>query len=237
MSQNKEEVPNINLINEFNRISENHKIIIGPLKDEHDYLINNFTFYKKAFNQNKMAFCSDFYRFWKASLSKNQICYADITIEFDIERLNNFLNFLEENSLSFFVLESPLILWSGFWVSCNLNDIFKKIFFNYAENKKICSSPIELTKNVRKKIKYKAKKEKNYGNFKVLIKTINFLKLDLRNNLSFIKINPKASWLEKKTNAKELWEKKFLNFKKNKTLLRDYIFLKLPRWIQVRLIK
>lgn len=235
LNENNEEIPNLNRINEFNKTSKKHKIIIGPTEKEHEFLINNFSFYKEYFYKNRIAFCSDLYRFWKASELKEPICYADVTIEFDNNKLEIFLDYLEKENLNFFILESPIILWSGFWVCFNLQDTFKKILEKYRKNKNVCSSPIEMTKEIRKIIKYKPWKKQKYENNNTLIEDINFLKINNLNN-SFIRINPRASWKKNKINAIKLWENKILNFNKKKLLFRDSVFLKLPRSIQVKLI-
>lgn len=233
LSKNNQQFPNINEMNEFNKISLNHKMILGPSKEEHDFLIKNFDFYKKSYNENKISFCSDIYRFWKASESKEPICYADATIKFEKNKLIAFLDYLEKENLNFFILESPLILWTGFWVCFNLNKNFNNILKKYKENRKMANAPIELTEEIRKEIKYKPWKKQKYEKYKTLIENIHFLKIDDDfNNSSFVKINPMASWKNKKINAKELWAKKFLKFNKKTLFLRDYLFLKLPKKIQ-----
>lgn len=232
LNKNNEEFPNINEVNEFNKLSQKHKMIIGPSKQEHDFLIENFIYYKKSYDNNKISFCSDVYRYWKASESKAPMCYADATIKFDKKKLISFLDYLEKESLNFFILESPLILWSGFWVCFDLNKNFSSILKNYKKNNISCA-PIELTNEIRQKIKYKAWQNKKYEKCKIWIENINFLKVDSNiNNSSFVQINPRASWKNKKVNAKELWIKKILKFNKKTLFLRDYLFLKLPKKIQ-----
>lgn len=236
LSKNNEEFPNINQLNEFNKISAKHKIILGPTEEEHNFLIKNFVYYKRSYDNNKISFCSDVYRYWKASESKEPLCYADGTIKFDKEKLISFLDYLEMENLNFFILESPLILWSGFWICFDLSKNFSNILKNYKEDN-ISSAPIELTNEIRKKIKYKAWKKAKYEKYKTLIENVNFLKIDNRiNSSSFVQINPRASWKNKKINAKKLWMKKILKFNKKSLFFRDYFFLKLPKRIQKKII-
>lgn len=52
---------------------------IGPSVDDHNFLYNNYPYYKKSYDQKIWSFCSDVWRLHK--LSKNEGIYIDTSVE------------------------------------------------------------------------------------------------------------------------------------------------------------
>lgn len=60
-------------------IKSKAKIVVGPSKTEHEYLMNNFEYYRKSFEQKIYAFCSDVWRCYK--LANENGLYVDTSVE------------------------------------------------------------------------------------------------------------------------------------------------------------
>lgn len=214
-----------NQINQFNKESKYFYIHLGPTEKEHEYLYNGFEKYKYYFDTKQYAFLSDFYRFYVSSENEN-IIYMDATIKFNEQNLYNLV--LECQNKTCFVFESYAIVWSGFFIANN-KDFFKKCFEDIQKNSYL-TSPLTMTKQLRK-----MKKIKSYKNYdENFCKCFDIAFLNYQNdNFDVIQINPAGSWRTKPSQL--IWQNKIKNFKK--TSFRDNFFLLLPTFLQKIVVK
>lgn len=92
-------------VNSLRRVGIN---VITNSKEDHDYLLKNYPYYKAAILANKYAFASDVWRIWKASII--DAVYIDANTEIkDIKKLKEFFK-----SKQYFVIEEQSsIIWNG----------------------------------------------------------------------------------------------------------------------------
>lgn len=128
-----------------NNIPKNYpneiKIILGPTKDDHKFLMDNYKFYKDSFLNKKYAFCSDVWRFFK--IYKNGGIYLDNNIQFGAN-WKSFFESINNNQINF-IMENQKIYWSGFMFFPEKKDIrIKKILdfyknYSFKENEVVTS--------------------------------------------------------------------------------------------------
>lgn len=206
------------------------KIEIGPSKEEHQYLLNNFYYYKKNFDLKKYAFCSDLWRIYKLSMIDNGI-YLDFYSLID-ETQNNWINNLDKNYNYFFVELEGTSIWNGMIIKNKSCKIFEDVLnFYKKKNSFSLSGPQILTKILIKK-KYVSLNLKVKNNS---LKLLNTKMLDSRVEKQFIKINSQASW-NNLNNPMQLWFDKWDNKKKRKSFIYKILVYKCT-WIYCILLK
>lgn len=207
---------------EFNKNSEYFMIVLGPTKQEHEFLLENNKAYRYFNKRRAYSYMSDIYRFWIASKNTN-IIFMNENIDFKEEKLYKlFLECKNENK-NCFIFKSYRIVWSGFFISINATNLFLNAFIDVCNNEFLDSS-LTLTKFLRKDRRIKSYKanDRYFANFK----SINFLNFN-SNDFDTIKLNPA------KFNRNDLyksWTKKINNFKF--TNIRDWLYLNAPFCIQ-----
>ncbi len=178
-------------INRWNKLLKNWEIELGPSKFDHEYLMNNFAYYKKAYENKIYALCSDVYRTYK--IYNNGGIYIDSGCEINIDNFNAFINTINEFEYCF-VLERMYYFWNGMFYSKNkyspilekcLNHFYKHKNENYEHT---IIMPIFFSKYLFNEFGYNIEKNKNI----LIVKSC-----DLFSNESIFKINPNASWWDK----------------------------------------
>lgn len=105
------------------------EIILGPSKEEHEYLLNKSSYYSKSFAAKKFSFCSDVWRLYKLSIDAGLYVDASVIIGEEL------INFINDELIGFDVcafrgnykwVESS-VLWSG----KKNNAFFKNILYKY----------------------------------------------------------------------------------------------------------
>ncbi len=104
------------IINKFQSLKEKYpqiKFEIGPTNKEHEYLMKEFVFYKKSFENQKYAFCSDLWRVWKLSI--NNGLYLDATIKINENRFQEIINIMSNKDYDLSVIEeNGHLIWNGY---------------------------------------------------------------------------------------------------------------------------
>lgn len=206
----------------INKIIYPWKIELGPSKEDHDFLMKNNKYYKKAFDQSIFALCSDVWRTYK--ILKNGGLYIDSGCTFNENKIKFFLEDLE-NKKYLFILERPYFFWNGlFYVSEKNSIIMKKIYQKF--NKKIYQNfnhtiimPIFMSNIIFKKIGYRIENRDN------IFIILNSYELSKENNENIFHINPNGSWwnkinpkIKRNYNTTSGWKKAFLSFDRNETI-------------------
>ncbi len=129
----------IDITKKFEKLFKNHneiKLNIGPSKEDHEYLLNNFKFYKNNYEKKRFAFCSDLYRVWK--LSNNDGIYIDAATKINMKKFDEFLQLYKDNKLILF-RESGHLMWNGILASKNHN-FFEQILDFYKYFSTLCNT-------------------------------------------------------------------------------------------------
>ncbi len=201
---------------EVNKIIFPWKVILGPTEEEHSYLMNNSSFYRKSYNNGIYSFCSDVYRSY--IIHKNGGLYVDSGCKYNFDKIVDFLSTIEKYDFVF-VLERPLYLWSGFFYSKKRNDSLVLEFYNHLNKlskkkfKHIEIMTIIMSHYVFKKFGYNLEDNANI----LVMKSPEF---DWDNIDNVFYMNPTGSWWEKKDpklirpkSPKECWKITFNTFK------------------------
>lgn len=128
-----------NIIKKFKNLEQrktNFKVHIGPTDKEHNYLMNNFVFYKHNFENKIYAFSSDLYRCWK--MSNNEGLYIDANSIINFDKLDE-LELLIDQYQNIFIKENGHLIWNGIFYSRE-KELFKKILYFYKLFPFVCSN-------------------------------------------------------------------------------------------------
>lgn len=110
--------------------SRNFNLVLGPTEAEHEFLSDNYPYYKKSFENKKWSFCSDIWRLYV--LSKNPGLYIDASVQIG-ENIDILINKLKGFNVGVFrgnfkYFESG-VLWSGVRDNDFFSNILKKYYY------------------------------------------------------------------------------------------------------------
>ncbi len=166
----------------------NIDIEFGPTKSENEYLSKNFKFYKINMNNKKYAFTSDLWRIWK--LSENNGIYIDATTEFNIDKIDSFLDSYNNNDLVL-IKENGHLIWNGLIASKD-KELFKEIlnfYMKFPRYSCILTGPKILSLSFYKKYGTRLNNEN--------VKFYDARDIDPFNDSSIFQYNGMASWKKK----------------------------------------
>lgn len=130
-------------------------VVIGPTKEEHDYLYKNYTHYQKSYDNKIWALCSDVWRFYV--LSKYKGLYIDTTVKIGCD-FEEFYEIASQKNY-YFVKERKSVIASAVMGSFGDGKLFKKALeivknFNSFDPQYYFVSPFVITKVVKEKCNY-----------------------------------------------------------------------------------
>ena len=220
------------IVNKFNNLCKKYPNLvlnIGPTKEEIDFMINNFSYYKKMYKENRHGFASDIYRFWK--LSENNGIYIDALTNINEEKFEDFINLFYKQK-HIVIKENGHLIWNGIIASKN-QPLFKKIINFYINNPKIAhllTGPLIYSIFIYKSYGIKLNENENGVYY------LNATDVDPFDNDSFFNYNGIGSWRKNiqeidfnnriKTGGHNYFHKNALKFK-NKGFNKSWIII---RW-------
>ncbi|MGL4950227.1 MAG: hypothetical protein ACRC4M_00070 [Mycoplasma sp.] len=202
-----------NIINNLNPLLKKYGEItlhVGPSKEEHKFLYDNYKFYKESYDKKIYAFCSDVWRLYK--LTENDYSfYIDATANINVEKFGSFLNLAKQFEM-ITLYESKIFFENGIIFSkYKSNPILIRCLQKYkkANINSIVSGPYLLSKEIYKQFGYNL----GYtGNDKIF--TLHPEEFITSNKNAFFNYQGLSSWNETsdQTEAQKRYLKKMENF-------------------------
>lgn len=119
------------------------EVHLGPSKEEHDFLYEEYKYYKMSYDQKIWAFCSDVWRLYVLSKQKGMYIDSSVIIGKD---LSTFYDFFINNETTLFKESAGLIanavMLSGVENNVFFADILSKYKINHPENLDVRLLPI-----------------------------------------------------------------------------------------------
>ncbi|WP_027124130.1 hypothetical protein [Mycoplasmoides pirum] len=206
--------------NELNAIvGFNHKFILGPTTEEHEYLLKTFEYYKKSCLAKKYSYMADIYRFWK--LSKNFGMYMDALIGVNKSKIKNFLDELEKNHKSFVLKEDKYYVHSCLFyiadyetqkVCLETINRYKK-YINIKNIDYFELGPLQFTQSFKELNLFVPGFKFTQNDFFDFL-PLTFIDKEKEDNIFYYSFQ--ASWKKRNSNIDLKWKKAFSNYYKNK---------------------
>lgn len=181
------------IITRLNDIKNTNFIFeLGPKKNEHQYLYNNYITYKENFDLKKFAFCSDVWRFWK--LYNEGGIYLDSRMILSISNNNIFYGYINslKNNEVVLMKESSFYVLTGFMKFNKNNILLKDILHSYKNENIKKSSPVLLTYFLIRRKMFSTSNKKNNKN--IYIKYLHCSDFDYRKSEIPMAISSTGSW-------------------------------------------
>ncbi|WP_033160085.1 hypothetical protein [Mycoplasmoides alvi] len=218
-----DEIKKNELMQKFDELNQivapNHKFILGPSSEEHNYLLKNVEYYKKCLVEKKYVRMADVYRIWK--LLKNTGMYMDALIGVNKAKIKQYLNAIESKKKSFILREdkyyvNPCVFYIADEKSQKITEDLWNRYIKYKDIKNINNievGPLQFTQS--------------FKNLDLFIFNYDFCENELfqflpltfidKNNLENVfYYSFQGSWKKNKKKNEKTWLKAFKNYYKHK---------------------
>ncbi len=209
--------------NEISKIIPDHKIVLGPSDEDHEYLLKNYEYYKVAFKQKRYVQMSDIWRLYK--LSQTGGLYIDSYTNVNHNKMNTWLNEIHGKAKNIYYREdksyvnlSMVYIHNPNEEAINLTLARYKKYENIDNLLNIELLPLQFTYSLLKLNRMMCGYEKSENDYDVFL-PLNIIDPNLEENIIYA--NFQSSWHKNKDKALKRWKKAFQNYDhhKHKTFL------------------
>ncbi|MGL4951865.1 MAG: hypothetical protein ACRC4L_02660 [Mycoplasma sp.] len=206
------------IINNLQRLLNKYKeinLVVGPSDEDHQYLYDNYKFYRQSYDKKTFAFCSDVWRLYMLSKNDNSF-YIDATANINVEKFAQFIELTKKFDL-ILLYESKIFFENGIIYNKYKEDkIINKCLSIYKKSsfKSIVSGPYLITKYIYKQYGFNLGYQ---GNEKLF--ALHPREFISSNENAFFNYQGLSSWNGSTQNkAQECYMKKMLNFNEGESL-------------------